>query len=371
MSDRLAEQLRATLPGYPVERELSGGGMSRVFVAEESALGRRVVIKVLAASGPAVNAERFRREILLSARLQHPHIVPVLTAGEVDGVPYFVMPYVEGASLRARLRQDGALPIAEAVRLLRNVGAALAYAHERGIVHRDIKPDNVIVSGGVAVVLDFGVSKALAASTLAPQEGVTHPGIAVGTPAYMAPEQAAGDPEVDARADLYAFGILAYELLTASTPFGGRDAAQLLRAHLIETPPPLAGRRPEVPPALAALVMRCLEKEKTARPQTATEVLDLLDAMGTPSGTRATTRWEGAARAWDGALAGAIPALVYGVACGITIGGFRWLETQGQVTMRAVVFAIIGALMGLPLVVAAGWLMHIRRTELRPRAARG
>ena len=163
----LRDQLQRTLgDAYSLERELGGGGMSRVFVATESALGRRVVVKVVpGASAGSVSIDRFKREIQLAARLQHPHIVPLLTAGESDGLPFFTMPYVEGESLRVRLARGGELPVAEGMRILREVAAALANAHEKGIVHRDIKPDNVLLSGGAAMVTDFGVAKALSAST--------------------------------------------------------------------------------------------------------------------------------------------------------------------------------------------------------------
>ena len=358
MTDALAASLVTALPGHAVVRELGGGGMSRVFLADDTALGRRVVIKILA-GGAALNTERFRKEILLSARLQHPNIVPVLSAGDVEGVPFFVMPLVEGASLRTMLRQDGALPIATAVRLLRNVAAALSYAHQRGIVHRDIKPDNVIVSGGVAVVLDFGVSKALAASTIAPTGSLTSEGIAIGTPAYMAPEQAVGDPDVDARADVYALGVLAYEMLTATTPFAGRDHARVLRAHLLEAPPPVATRRPGIPPVIAALVMRCLEKDTSARPQSADEVLDLLDAMATPSGVHTAPR----ASVTSSVLAAVVPALVYAVACIAMILGLRWLANEGQIGTRLVLLGAIGSLLGLPVVVGAGLVLRLRKAE--------
>ena len=172
---------------YRITRELGGGGMSRVFLACEESLQRDVVVKVLPPELLAgVNAERFDREVLLAARLQHPHIVPVLTAGEMDGVPYYTMPFVDGASLRDRLAHEGALPIGEAVSILRDVARALAYAHERGVVHRDIKPANVLLSGGSAVVTDFGIAKAVAAARIAlPGETLTGAGMSLGTPAYM------------------------------------------------------------------------------------------------------------------------------------------------------------------------------------------
>ena len=217
----LFDQLQLGLaPSYRLDREL-GGGMSRVFVAEDIRLGRTVVIKVLPPElAGGVNVERFEREIRLSARLQHPHIVPLLAAGSVGDLPYYVMPYIEGESLRARLARDGELPLTDAIRLLREVIDALDYAHRQGVVHRDIKPDNILLTGPHAVVPDFGVAKALAEATGIDLK-VTSTGMAIGTPAYMAPEQVAGEPNVDARADIYATGSLAFEMITGVQPFRG------------------------------------------------------------------------------------------------------------------------------------------------------
>jgi eukaryotic-like serine/threonine-protein kinase len=259
--------------------------MSHVFAATETALGRSVVVKVLPPDLAAgVSTERFKREIAVAARLQHPHIVPLLSAGEMDGVPYFTMPFVQGESLRVRLARRGELPVSESVRILREIASALAYAHEHGVVHRDIKPDNVLFSGDVAMVADFGVAKALSASTNGDHGGVTSLGVALGTPAYMAPEQATADPTTDHRADVYAFGILAYEMLTGQPPFTGRNPSQLLAAHVTEVVEPISRRRPNLPPALAALVMRCLEKRPADRPQSASEIVHALDDITTPSG---------------------------------------------------------------------------------------
>jgi len=280
----LLERLRAALsPDYRVERELGGGGMSRVFLAEEMELGRRVVIKVLPPEMAAgVSIDRFRREIQLAAALQHPHIVPLLHAGHVGEVLYYTMPLIEGESLRAKLARDGALPIADTVRILQDVVDALAYAHRHGVAHRDIKPDNVLISDHHAVVTDFGVAKALGEAT--GETSLTSVGVTLGTPAYMAPEQAAADPHVDHRCDIYAVGTLAYEMLTGRPPFAGGTAQQVLAAQVSEAPAPLSKYRTTVPPALAETVMRCLEKNPADRWQSADDLLHQLDVMATPSG---------------------------------------------------------------------------------------
>ncbi|MDP9177660.1 MAG: serine/threonine protein kinase, partial [Gemmatimonadota bacterium] len=239
MADQLRDQLQSTLGNaYQIERELGGGGMSRVFVATETAFGRRVVIKLLPPElTEGMSVERFKREIALAARLQHPHIVPVHAAGETGGLPYFTMPFVDGDSLRARLLTGGPLGVTEAIGVMRDVAKALAYAHDHGVVHRDIKPDNVLLTGGSAVVTDFGVAKALSASkTSAPGGTLTQVGTSLGTPAYMAPEQAAADPDSDHRADIYAFGVMAYEMLAGHPPFHGRTPQKLLAAQMGERP---------------------------------------------------------------------------------------------------------------------------------------
>ena len=291
MSSVLRDQLERSLgSAYAIDRELGGGGMSRVFLATETALGRQVVVKLLPPEMAAtVSTERFKREILLAARLQHPHIVPVLTAGDADGLPYFTMPFIEGESLRARISKHGEMPVVEAARVLREIASALAYAHDHGIVHRDIKPDNVLVSGGSAMVTDFGVAKALSKSSNVEQGSTTSLGIALGTPAYMSPEQASADPAVDHRSDIYAFGVLAYELLTGQTPFAGRTPQGMLAAHVTEAPDLIQKRRSTVPPHFAMLVMRCLEKRPADRPQTALEIVHALDDLATPSGGMAPT----------------------------------------------------------------------------------
>ncbi len=280
LPDRLQAAVGDT---YRIERELGGGGMSRVFLAEETRLGRKVVIKVLPPEmGAGVNVERFEREIRLAAKLQHPHVVPLLTAGSHDDLLYYVMPYIEGESLRAKLAREGELPVREAVAILKEVLDALAYAHQQGVVHRDIKPDNVLLSGKHAVVTDFGVAKAVSAST--GESSLTSLGVALGTPAYMSPEQAAANPHVDHRADIYAVGAMAYEMLCGQPPFAGPNPQAILAAHVTDAPDPTTSRRAAVPAALNELVMRCLEKLPADRWQRADEVIPHLDAMVTPTG---------------------------------------------------------------------------------------
>ena len=312
----LAERLQRALgEGYRVGRELGGGGMSRVFLVQDLELDRSVVLKVLPPELSAgLSVERFKREIQLAAKLQHPHIVPLLTAGARDGLLYYVMPFIAGESLRVRLARQHELPIAEAVRLVRDVVDALCYAHAQGVVHRDIKPDNVLVSGKHALVTDFGVSKALASST--GQMSITSVGVALGTPAYMSPEQASADPAIDHRSDIYSVGAMAYELLSGRPPFAGLSPHQVLAAHVTTAPDPVTVHRESVPPAMAAIVMRCLEKRPADRWQSAEELLGHLEALATPSAglaptgaTRARRRarryWKPAAAAGIAAVAGA------------------------------------------------------------------
>src|SRR3990172_3261543 len=280
LRDRLQAAVGET---YAIEKELGGGGMSRVFLARETRLGRKVVIKVLPPEMAAgVNVERFEREIQLAANLQHPHVVPLLTTGASGDLLYYVMPFIRGESLRARLAKQGELPVGEAVRILKEVADALAYAHRNGVVHRDIKPDNVLLSEGHAVVTDFGVAKAVSASTGA--SSLTSLGVALGTPAYMAPEQAVADPNVDHRADIYALGALGYEMLCGRPPFTGPNAQAVLSMHVTEAPEAVTRHRDKVPPGLNEVIMRCLAKKAADRWQKAEEVRAQFEAMVMPTG---------------------------------------------------------------------------------------
>src|SRR3984893_8102813 len=281
-----------------MKRELRAGGMARVFVARDETLGRDVVVKVLP---PELtynfSAARFAREIKLAAALQEPHIVPVLPAVQtVGGLPYFTMPFVRGESLRTRILKGPAVSLEESLSILHDVARALAYAHGQGIVHRDTKLENILLSEGTAVVTDFGIAKAVqAARTAAPPEGggaITQPGDHVGTPAYMAPEQAAGDPATDQRADIYAWGVVAYELISGKHPFAERTTPQaLLTAQMSDTPPPITSTNPRVPRSIADLVLRCLSKTATMRPASGTELLAALDDPSTVRFPRTDVDW--------------------------------------------------------------------------------
>src|SRR4051794_10406492 len=257
--------------------------MSRVFVALDKPLGRNVVVKVLPPELAAgVNRERFRREIQVAAQLQHPHIVPLLSAGEQGDLLWYTMPYIEGESLRAALERKKKFTVREIMRILHDIVDALSFAHERGVIHRDIKPANILTQGAHALVTDFGVAKALSAAL--PSTGLTSAGIAIGTPAYMAPEQLAGDAAADHRIDIYAVGLLAYELVTGVSPFTGPSPRETLAAQLTRDPKPLHEVSAEIPRSLSTLIMRCLAKDPDARPQRADDILFELDSMTMPLG---------------------------------------------------------------------------------------
>jgi len=280
----LAERLRTALADrYAIEREIGSGGMATVYLAEDLKHHRNVAIKVLRPDLAAtLGPERFLREIEVAAQLQHPHILPLHDSGEADGFLFYVMPYVEGQSLRDKLAKEGELPVGEAVRILRDVVDALTEAHGHGVVHRDIKPENILLRGRHALVTDFGVAKAVSEAT--GRAKLTTAGVALGTPAYMAPEQASADPHLDHRVDIYAVGAVAYELLTGRPVFMGTSPQQVLAAHVTEAAQPVRKHRDTVPPALEQLVMQCLEKKPADRFQTAEELLPQLDALTTPSG---------------------------------------------------------------------------------------
>jgi serine/threonine-protein kinase len=274
----IREALQQSLgDAYKIERELPRGGMSRVFAATETALGRVVVLKVLSPELAAtLSAERFKREITLAARLQHPHIVPLLSTGQAADSLFYTMPLIEGESLRERMARERPMPLETVTQILIQIASALAYAHAQGVVHRDIKPENVMFFHGSAMVLDFGIGKALTVATRAAEESgarITQRGMSLGTPTYISPEQAVGDPDLDHRADIYSLGVMAYEMLCGHPPFAGRSAQMVMAAHANQQPEPIARRRSDTPAALADFVMQCLEKVPASRPQTADEIV--------------------------------------------------------------------------------------------------
>ncbi len=288
MTDRIAQLNELLVGRYVVQREIGAGGMATVYLAEDVKHHRKVAIKVLRDDlSASVGAARFLREIEIAAQLQHPNILPLLDSGDADGLLYYVMPFVDGQSLRQRLdrEHEHELPVGDAVKLLIEIVDALAHAHEHGVVHRDIKPDNVMLSGRHALVTDFGVARAVSEAR---GGTITTLGIALGTPAYMSPEQATADPTVDQRTDIYAVGVLAYELLAGRLPFSGSHQ-QVLAAQVMAIPDPVAEHRANLNPLLAQAVMRCLEKRPANRWQSATELLAVLEPLATPSsGTAAT-----------------------------------------------------------------------------------
>ncbi len=332
---------------YRIRQELGGGGMSATFIVEETALGRTVVLKALPPELAAgINTERFEREIHLAARLQHAFVVPLLSAGTNGGVPWYTMPLVQGESLRVRIAREGALTHTAATRILRDVAEALAYAHSQGVVHRDIKPDNILLSGAHALVTDFGVAKAVSASTGG--DGMTGVGMALGTVSYMAPEQAAGDPATDHRADLYSLGATAYEMLSGRQLFAGRAPAQVLIAHATEKPEPLGDVAPGLPRELCALVEQLLAKHPNDRPSHAQQVADSLGAMLTrwTSGELLPARAMTLGRAlslWSAAFVGVV--------------GAAWLAMRllpvPNWTLSA---AMLVMLAGLPVLAVTAWL---------------
>jgi len=260
----LVERIAAALaPGYEVEREVGHGGMARVYLARDTGRGRQVAIKVLHPElAAALGADRFHHEVRIATGLIHPNIVPLLDSGEAGGYLYYVMPYVEGESLRARLDRERRLPLAEAVAVISHAAAALDYAHRQGFVHRDVKPENILLVGGRALVADFGVARAIGTSG---GDRITSSGFVVGTPAYMSPEQSAGDPSLDGRSDEYSLGCVAYELLTGKPPWEGATAQAISALRLNSSPTPPRQLRGEIPAGVDAAVLRAIARFPSAR----------------------------------------------------------------------------------------------------------
>ena len=267
-TQQLPLRLATTLADrYRIERELGRGGMAIVYLAHDLRHDRQVAIKVLRPElAAAIGTDRFAREIKLAARLNHPHILTLHDSGEIDGLRYYVMPYVEGESLRHRLQRERQLPIGEALRLTQEIAEGLAYAHERGVIHRDIKPENILLSRGHALIADFGIAKAVAGGAAS---GLTSAGTSIGTPLYMSPEQAAGDPQVDGRADVYSLGCALYEMLAGEPPFTGPTVPAIMAKHALNTRPSVRVVRDTVPPEVDRAIQRAMAKSAADRPASA------------------------------------------------------------------------------------------------------
>lgn len=331
----LRERLSTALADrYRIEREVGAGGMATVYLAEDLKHGRHVAVKVLRPElAEALGGERFLREIDIAAHLEHPHVLTLIDSGDADGILYYVMPFVKGESLRGRLGREGPLPIGDTIRLMRDVADGLAEAHRQGLVHRDVKPDNVLLPGRHAVVTDFGVAKALTSATGA--TALTTLGVSLGTPSYMSPEQAGAEP-VDHRTDIYALGVIGYEMLAGRPPFTGRTTQEVLIALMTVDPEPVSVHRPDTPPALERLVMRCLSKKPEDRFQTTDEVLERLEAMATPSRGVPSTRLD-APRLSKGGSRLTLRRALIAVPIVLAIGVFLYMQVQrtGQIRTLA------------------------------------
>src|SRR5213594_1022976 len=326
MPDLLAVLRDALADRYAVERELGRGGMATVFLAEDLKHRRPVAIKVLHPDlAAAVGADRFLREIQIAARLQHPHILPLYDSGAASGLLFYVMPYVEGESLRDRLDREKQLSLEETLRITAEVAGALAYAHSHGVVHRDIKPENIMLSGGSAVVADFGIARALSAAGEA--HHITQTGTVIGTPAYMSPEQATGSVEIDARSDEYSLACVTYEMLVGEPPFTGSTAQAIIARHSLDSVSPPSIVRAAIPDTVERAILRALAKVPADRYPTTALFAEALAAPGTPVGAaaRRTTRATPAAR-WIGLPRSGVLA---GVAILMAIAGWGVLRRDG------------------------------------------
>ena len=277
------EALAPRLSGrYAIRREIGRGGMATVYLADDLKHDRRVAIKVLLpALSAAIGADRFAREIRTLARLQHPHILPLFDSGDADGVLFFVMPFVDGESLRDRLRREVSLTLAATAGVVRQIGDALDYAHGQGVVHRDVKPENILLSGGHALLADFGVARPTPGKGL---ETLTSAGVTLGTPAYMSPEQASGEREIDGRSDLYALGCITHELLSGSPPFSGQNAMATMAQHVTKPPPRLVAARGQVSDDVVLAVRRMLAKDPRDRFESAAAFASILEAAANAAG---------------------------------------------------------------------------------------
>lgn len=332
MTDRHASLASAIAERYRLEREVGAGGMATVYLAHDIRHNRKVAIKVLHAELAAVvGGERFLAEIETTANLQHPHILPLHDSGAKDGFLYYVMPFVEGESLRRRLDREKQLPIEEGLAIARDVADALGYAHGRGVIHRDIKPDNILLASGHAIVADFGIARAV---TPAGRSRLTATGLALGTPAYMSPEQATGSDEVDGRSDIYALGCVLYEMLAGQAPFTGPTVESVVFQHLGSTPRQLGELRPGVPTHVAAIAARALAKTPADRFQTGADFARALSepAVAPPAGIAATgaSGRDSSARRWG--IGVGVLALI-AIALGLS-GVLRWGNQSSPGTTR-------------------------------------
>ena len=309
-ADLLFDRLAHALAGrYTLERELGRGGMATVYLGTDKQLGRRVAIKVLAPATRAyLGSDRFQREVLLAAQLSHPHIVPLFEAGDADGLLFYVMEFVEGESLRQRLKREGRLAVDDALRVTSEVGDALQYAHENGVIHRDIKPENILLSRGHALVSDFGIAKLMEERGSAEGVSLTSSGMAVGTAEYMSPEQASGDRRIDPRSDVYSLATVLYEMLGGSPPFTGSSVQAIVSQVITEPPRPIRSQRPGLPVQLERALARGLAKSPADRPRTARAFVESLAAPAP------RPPWPSARRAgWIAACGAAVSVLTWAV----------------------------------------------------------
>src|SRR5918993_5192033 len=350
MVDSTTERLAAVLAGkYRLQHEIGAGGMATVYLAEDLKHHRQVAIKVLRPDlAAAVGPGRFEDEVETAARMHHPHIVPVYDSGDADGILYYVMPLVEGQTLRERLQTGTRMSVPEVARVLSESADALAYAHEHGLVHRDIKPENIMLSGRHAQVMDFGIAKAV--RDAGARRSSTSLGLAMGTPEYMSPEQASGDPNLDHRADIYSLGVVGYEMLTGKPPFAGGGTEQILTRHITQAPVPIAETRPEVSPALVAVIMRALAKSPGERWQTAEAMRTQLEPLMTSTSGRmaATSVVVAAPRARNRRLAATAAAVV--IALGAVAAWSFW-SGEPRTAVVATAPAVAASPASLPAVV--------------------
>jgi serine/threonine-protein kinase len=320
LSDILNRLQRSLADRYRIERELGRGGMAMVLLAHDLKHDRQVALKLLHPHlAQLLGPERFLREVRLSARLQHPHILAVLDSGDADGQLWFAMPYVEGETLRSRLLREKQLPVDEALRITSEVADALHYAHRHGVIHRDIKPENILLSGSHALVADFGIARAFTPES---DERLTDSGFSLGTPQYMSPEQAAAQRDLDPRTDVYSLGCVLYEMLTGEPPFTGPNPQAVLAKRLSEPVPHLSTAR-EVPPALERAVTRALARAPADRFSTAAEFADALQSDRLKDGVGGTGSVTTPGRRWPMARPAAVGLTLLLLALG-GYAGFRW-----------------------------------------------